>query len=597
MENINFTKIGIYSEVSKQPDKITIPLKKHQLALLHKCSKLETSNEENKVLKSRVGIIGDTVGSGKTLSALSIIANQLEIQINQFPNILFSNNLLFCKGKTNTLEIINYPSNVIVVPHTIINQWEDTINKFTSLSYIKISKKKDIELFKPGLSHKNIVLISNNRYNEFCEKNKLVMFSRLFFDEADSIKIPRCESLNAHFYWFISSSFNSLINPYEFQYYINPLNGDISETFSPECCKRVYSGSVNHSGFIKNTMRDLQEIPKKITKKIVFRNDIEFVRQSFMLEDYRNHLIRCEAPFISNVLGDSISKNIMGFINAGDIDGAISQFECNKTTEKNLILTVTQDINMKIHNLKIKFNMKSQMEYPNPARKEEILKNINDKIDTLQKQQQMIKDKLDLYQQCSICYDTPQNTTITPCCNTKFCFACISKWSTINSKCPFCRTNINPKSLIVVVKESAEKPKPIEKKLDKVDHLREIIENRKKSDISPKILVFSEFSNSFDKVEQMLDTLDIGYSRVLGASSSVSKIISKYKCKSRDDRFDVLLLNAKQCASGINLENTTDIVFFHAMNSDLTQQIIGRGQRPGRKSVLDVWTIVYNNEI
>ena len=48
---------------------------------------------------------------------------------------------------------------------------------------------------------------------------------------------------------------------------------------------------------------------------------------------------------------------------------------------------------------------------------------------------------------------------------------------------------------------------------------------------------------------------------------------------------------------GINLENTSDIVFFHNMNKDKTNLVIGRGQRPGRKGRLNVWKLCYENEL
>ena len=57
------------------------------------------------------------------------------------------------------------------------------------------------------------------------------------------------------------------------------------------------------------------------------------------------------------------------------------------------------------------------------------------------------------------------------------------------------------------------------------------------------------------------------------------------------------MLNADFCAAGINLENATDIVFYHMMSTTKTTQIIGRGQRPGRTQALNVWKLCYENEI
>ena len=56
----------------------------------------------------------------------------------------------------------------------------------------------------------------------------------------------------------------------------------------------------------------------------------------------------------------------------------------------------------------------------------------------------------------------------------------------------------------------------------------------------------------------------------------------------------ILLLNATQYACGINLIATTDIIFFHKMNQELTNQIIGRAQRFGRTENLNVHYLLYN---
>ena len=77
----------------------------------------------------------------------------------------------------------------------------------------------------------------------------------------------------------------------------------------------------------------------------------------------------------------------------------------------------------------------------------------------------------------------------------------------------------------------------------------------------------------------------------------MKKLIFTFYKSFDENKIDVLMLNSKYCASGINLENTTDIVLFHSMDKDKTEQIIGRGQRPGRTNQLSVWKLSYSNEI
>ena len=67
--------------VSTQPVKIITTLKQHQLACLFKAKKIEQdeyieykNNDTNIKVSTCVGLLGDLVGYGKTLTALGIIA-------------------------------------------------------------------------------------------------------------------------------------------------------------------------------------------------------------------------------------------------------------------------------------------------------------------------------------------------------------------------------------------------------------------------------------------------------------------------------------------------------------------------------------------
>ena len=46
----------------------------------------------------------------------------------------------------------------------------------------------------------------------------------------------------------------------------------------------------------------------------------------------------------------------------------------------------------------------------------------------------------------------------------------------------------------------------------------------------------------------------------------------------------------------MNLENSSDIIFVHKMNKDMEKQVIGRAQRLGRKSKLNIIYLLYENE-
>jgi SNF2 family DNA or RNA helicase len=56
-------------------------------------------------------------------------------------------------------------------------------------------------------------------------------------------------------------------------------------------------------------------------------------------------------------------------------------------------------------------------------------------------------------------------------------------------------------------------------------------------------------------------------------------------------------MNTQHFGSGLNLENTTDMVLFHKIDTENEKQVIGRAQRYGRKEPLNVHYLLYENEM
>ena len=129
-----------------------------------------------------------------------------------------------------------------------------------------------------------------------------------------------------------------------------------------------------------------------------------------------------------------------------------------------------------------------------------------------------------------------------------------------------------------------------------MQHLKNII-SKGKDNSDFKLLIFADYDNSFNDIINYLNDEELRYSKVMGSVATINNTIRRYKSNDINDKIDILMLNADYCASGMNLENTTDIVLFHSMTEQKTKQIIGRGQRPGRKSALNIWKLCYSTEI
>jgi len=170
-----------------QPVKINRLLKPHQLACLYKAIKMENegtitynispetyqtfySQNYNNInpyrfvgnvkISTNIGIIGDIVGYGKTLTALSIIAqNHIDnIHINDVKTHSYHSNKAYnyftAVSSNANIPILNnmINSTLIIVPRgPVYLQWEKTLRDGTGLKYLAIDNlnyiKKNLPLY------------------------------------------------------------------------------------------------------------------------------------------------------------------------------------------------------------------------------------------------------------------------------------------------------------------------------------------------------------------------------------------------------------------------------------------------------------------
>ena len=649
ISNRNITILTSYAEYINQPKNITVQLKQHQRALIKYCNRLENSISHPIEIDTttarlkiylKMGIIGDVVGSGKTLSVLGLIADTKNIQPNYDFDKYFSNKKIEAGtiGHIETETISNqlkpnvFDISLIVVPHTIFKQWVSTISTQTTLKFKFINNSKLLKEFIDNIPIDKIeeydgILVSSTFYKRFRDAfytkastyyNSLstsnehtdILIKRIIYDEADTINIthPRQQhryELCSMFTWMVTSSYKKLLNPNGVVKYKNPNSGIINNEYSwtNGFTLRIDDIERMNSGKIKYEMLRFLTLPIYMTKLFTVKNSNSFVKDAFNLMPPTITDVLCKTPYSIKVLSGNVSNELLNFINAGDIDGAMESLHCDKVSEDNLVSLVTQDLMTNLDNLKIELNMKAQMTWKNHKEKSESLSKIHTKITEVANKIQNIKGKIESTDCCNICFDDIDNATMVPCCKSQFCFMCISKWvttqKTVTKSCPFCRSEFELDKMIVVDNEYSQELKYASEKEElksKIDNIKELISKQRNINSNSKFLIFSDYSRTFDKMTNILDEIGIKYEKIKGTSASIHNKIMKYK-SFESDRLDCLLLNAEYSACGINLENTTDIIFGHKMTPEKTDQIIGRGQRPGRNGVLNVWHLRYENEL
>lgn len=124
-------------------------------------------------------------------------------------------------------------------------------------------------------------------------------------------------------------------------------------------------------------------------------------------------------------------------------------------------------------------------------------------------------------------------------------------------------------------------------KLVKIEHVvAEIMQKNKMS----QIIIFTNYDYIYTLLSPFLEKMNFSYKFLDGGNiNTMDNIIGAYKRR----EFNILLADSSMYSCGMNLENTTDIIFVHGMEVQREKQVIGRAHRYGRENALNIWYIDY----
>ena len=576
-----------------------IQLKDHQLALIAKCIELE--NGQLKIddgsrmnhLFSTIGIIGDKVGSGKSFSVLGLfLANPIPlVRRNVFQSVGMGQILFKFRPKTYK-EYLN--TNVIVCSFGLLKQWKEYVTTFSDeFKLTVLSTKASLSDYKSNYRKYNLIIVSNSFYRYFADfvLENSIHINRCVFDEVDSVKIECAKEIPCYFNWCVTATYKNVLHPYPV-YSQNDVFGR---------GRMIYTGIQNNC-FIKNvflsiikTLYNSENI--KYINKLVIKCADSFVDESFRLMDPIKTIHICENKEI-NILSGVTNANIIQSLNAGDVETAISYLNKNKVgTQTHIVSLVKDSMNVQLSNLQIMISSTAEMLFPREEDRTQRLAVLRKNADTLIHKLQLLEERIVQSEQCCICYENLEQKTVTTCCNNSFCFKCICTWLNMGpcQRCPMCKEAMTSDDLYMVA--TKELKLNCEKLFDKYEMLETIVRKIcSDAEKQSKIVVFSEFDNTFTRVQDILSKMSLKYSFLKG--NSIHNKVMAFKNKSTDkDNLDVLLVNCKSYGSGLNLENTTDLILFHKFDSQIEKQVIGRAQRPGRTDELNIHYLLYRNEL
>jgi hypothetical protein len=585
-------------------------------------------------MRTRVGIIGDKAGAGKSYVILALVAAGRGTRVEPDPVVRsFADDRVVLTTRRNRWRVVE--TTLLVVPHNLCSQWEVYIARWNGngnarpLRHMSINRTKHVAALRErgALDAIDLVVVTSTFYNAVaatiatraCDQG--ARLRRVVYDEADSICIAGLSRVEASFHWFVTASYRNMIYPF----------GDgsmLSQTQMTAGGIRSVQRTtgVRSSGFIKALWSELghDAMSRSVAHAVVAKNADAYVDASMVLPDPEETVVLCRAPAAIRVLSGvaGVDRAILQCLNAGDVDTALQHVDpANRGSEDNVIRALMARIEREAHNLEVRLGALAGMAYANEDSRTAERSRIERKRDELQRRITTIRERVAGADVCCICYDAFSNKTVAPCCSNAFCFGCISRWllgehaqryatpghALRPGACPLCKATLTTRDLLVVdadrgpaaalteepssevVRVSPEETSPAK---DKLENLEAILRTRCATPGSAKVLIFSSFDNSFPDIVRVLDRCAIRHRFLKGHHFAIAGIERAY----RDGDLDVLLVNTSNYGSGLNFENTTDVVMLHKFDTDIEHQVLGRAQRCGRTAPLKVWYLLHDNE-
>jgi len=627
------------SAKSVTPQWLKTPLLLHQQSALAAALRLETAKTNGLdveaiagesvggKLYSSYGILGDRVGSGKSLTALSLV--KMPPPPPLYNEYIIRGNAILGDGRdvgllrTRTqamsgtgMKLKEVSTSLFIIPHALMGQWEAYVSNDTTLKCCFVKKRKEAELpnLLETIEQYDALFVSSTMWNSFraIHHPRNILWRRVFIDEADSIAITTdWDDINGLFYWFISASWLNLV--FAGGAYFNVLSAYTPpDETPPHVIERVKKLQNNHylqipgcrhvnivrrmCGISANHSTVAINAAVSQSARLIVHSSEDYIKTSFTMPTTTTRKIICATPTNIRVLDSFISREMMERLNAGDVAGALESLGMNSYTETEITDAVTVSIQKELHNAKVTYEYKKTLEYSTESLKQKAIEAQEQKIASIESRISAIQERLKRAkeQTCPICYCDLTNPSVTPCCQQLFCFACLCESLKRVASCPLCRARIDNVKDIKVLGESAAQPQPQEvPKTNSLLNKNDSFVKFMKENPNARVLMFSSYDASFTKLEDSLDAADIKYSMLNGSQLRIAKLLREFKA----GKYNVLFLNARNMGAGLNIESATHVMLFHRMSAELESQIIGRANRLGRTNPLEVVYLIHENEM
>lgn len=560
-----YSNLDESSQAIPQPIDISLELMEHQKRSVYAMMEIENIGKigaknilffgnENKdlIVNTKIGILGDLMGAGKSLILITLCLLKKTVEERE---IYYSSDKY-----VNIQRVVdNYiysKTNLIIIPDHLELQWIEFINIAPTLNTMIYNKnviKTNVKFIIN--SDVDIVIVTADVFGRFMTEFPNIIWNRIIIDEADSIKIQDFE-LMANFIWLVTGTPSGIA------------------VAKAKYIKNIFGKNINW-----------------ITDILTIKNNNEYLKSSLKLPTLNRIVIDCYTPTELTILKDFIPNSVIQMINAGNTDGAIKALNCHIGTKDNIFVVIKNGIENNIHNKKLEIEVEEKKKLNGTKLEESLIKikRLEKSIVNFQSRLKAIQTKIKESdeQLCPVCMgEIEGNPVLLNCCGTMFCLECLAFTSKGKHNCMFCMTSIDKKSIHVIKKQSDNiVKKKVHVLKNKIDVLMEIIARS-----TGGVLVFANFHETFEKIKDVININKITYDILKG--NSIAKTLDKFN----SGKIKVLMLNASNFGAGLNLQVATDIVIYHRFTNEIEEQVIGRSQRIGRKTNLNVYYLIHENE-
>lgn len=536
----------------EQPREIKIDLYPHQLASIHAMEEIEREKRvscTDSYIETDMGINADITGYGKSLSMVTLVLRDKMSWDASEDHIMEEVTTLASQHIKKVLQkgYIRINTTLVLVGPSVCQQW---VKEFahTKLRVAEVTTRRiacniDVHDY-------DVVIVTISMFNRLVERYHNMAWKRFIFDEPGHLRVPAMREIRAGFTWFVTATPDIIASRHH-------------------ACRTSYMYKLVGGWYDFDRFR----------ADITIKNDDDFVKQSFEMPPTHHEQYECYFPIYQAVNG-LVSNKVNKLIEAGNISGAINALGGKRTD--NIIDLVKHRKNLELEEIRSKIRIWTLRN--NDAK----IQDWKDRETKIMKQLVILNERFKniLKSNCVICQCQLDKPVMEPNCQNIFCGECLLTWLLQKNNCPMCRRDIKNDELVYITTDKENKEKPIDeiKTMTKEETIIDIISKKKDG----HFIIFSDWNETFEVIRNVLKENKIKFVEVKGSVKTRNRALKKY----REGKVNVVFLNSKYNGSGINMQETTDIVMYHQMGEQTKTQILGRANRIGRKVPLQVHHLI-----